>query len=237
VQEKTGPSDATASGRSRSRNLLEERCRRVVDTVREKDLRNFHVDMEARGPVGRVMEARTSVFGIMFLVTTGVRFSGVVSTAIGTNVSQAHQAGVQALWTNASFIAIVFLFVGFIVSAITAGGKEDAMLSEKVHDARDALEDKIVSAMGRFVNDELDSVKTLLVNQRAEAIARLDRAIDANKQECEELERKGRGTTWTSRAGRTGLAPLPVTFRSDVDKVTLAARDVRADLAVRLAPN
>ena len=76
----------------------------------------------------------------------------------------------QTLWSNASVIAIVFLFIGFVVSALTSSGKEDALVSEKVHDARDALEDKVVAAMDRYVTEELESVKQLIGSARANAL-------------------------------------------------------------------
>jgi len=124
--------------------------------------------------------------------------------------------------------------LGFLVMVFTGQGRDDALVSEKVNDGRDALEDKLVVAMGRFVSDEIDSVKSLLVDSKADVIGRMDRAIEGIKQECDELERRGR-TTSVSRPVRPSLAPLPITLRSDIDKVRVAMRDLRAELAISLA--
>ncbi len=217
------------SGRGeRSRNMLEERCRRVVDVVRERDLHGFHVDMIDRGPIGRITEARTAVFGLLSLVTFFLSKTPAVIGSFAGGTTQINTTVVAAQ------IAFGFLFFGFIVSAITGRGKEDAIVSEKVNDARDALEDKLVTAMGRFVSDEIDSVKSLLIEGKADVIGRMERAVEAIKQECEELER--RRPTIMLRTSRLTLAPLPVTLRSDVDKVRQAMRDLRAELAANLVP-
>jgi hypothetical protein len=83
------------------------------------------------------------------------------------------------------------------------------------------------------VSDEIDSVKSLLVEGRADVIGRMDRAVEAIKQECDELERHARPATVT-RVGRHTLAPLPITLRSDVDKVRVALRELRTELAASL---
>lgn len=224
VQPKGSHPAVPAARGDRSRNLLEERCRRVVDAVRERDLRGFHVDMIDRGPIGRVSEARTAVFGLLSLVLLAIRYSPAALPALSSGSTTQIIADVT----------IGFFFFGFLVSWITGRGKEDAIVSEKVNDARDALEDKLITAMGRFVSDEIDSVKSLLVEGRADVIGRMDRAIEAIKQECDELERHARPAAM-SRVGRLTLPPLPITLRSDVDKVRVALRELRTELAASLS--
>jgi len=216
VQHKSG-TDHPSGPRDRVRNLLEERCRRVVDVVRERDLRGFHVDIVDRGPIGAIQQGRTALLGLGALITFGVKFVPQAN-------SQQFGLGILA----------GLFFLGFLVTAFTGQGRDDALVSEKVNDGRDALEDKLVVAMGRFVSDEIDSVKTLLVDSKADVIGRMDRAIEGIKQECDELERRGRTTT-VSRPVRPSLAPLPITLRSDVDKVRTAMRDLRAELGISLA--
>ncbi len=222
---------------------LEERSRRAIDVACEKDVKGFHVDLDRKGPIGRIMEARTAVMGVSFLVMTSVRVSGawgnienwLATRGASSAATTATASGIP--WTlifNASILGVFFIFMGLLVNAITEEGKEGAVISEKVSDARDALEDKLVGVMERVVDTELADLKALLTERKAAALDRIDRAIDAKKQELEELDRRGR--VGAPRAPtRPGLAPLPTSFRGDVDKMNLALRDVRTEFAARLA--
>ena len=222
---------------------LGERAKRAIDTACEKDVKTFHVDIERKGPIGRIMEARTAVMGMSFLVMTGIRVSGAWGNIQNWMTSSSHPGGAANAaaahgvpWNlifNAALIGVFFIFVGLVVNAITESGKEGAQISEKVHEARDALEEKLVSVMERFVASELGELKTLVTEHKATALERLDRALDAQKQEIEETDRKSRTGASPLRASRPGLAPLPIGLKSEVEKNAVAAKDLRAEVSAR----
>jgi len=220
---------------------LAERGKRAVDASLEKDLRAFHVDIERKGPIGRIMEARTAVMGLSFLAMTGIRVSGAWGSIEQWMAQQAHPNAPAASggipWSlifNAALVGVFFIFLGLIVNAITESGKEGAQISEKVHEARDALAEKLASVLERFVTVEMGELKALLGERKAAALERVDRALDAQKQELDEIERKGRGSGGL-RTTRPGLAGLPIGLRSDLDKTTIAVRDLRAEVVARYA--
>ncbi|HEV3087923.1 MAG TPA: hypothetical protein VGX96_11920 [Candidatus Elarobacter sp.] len=223
---------------------LADRSKRAIDAACERDVKAFHVDIERRGPMGRIMEARTAVMGLSFLVMTTIRVSGAWGQIEKWMSSSKPAAGAAAgasqgipwgLFFNAALIGVFFILLGLVVNAITESGKEGAQISEKVHEARDALEDKLVSVMERFVAGEFADLKTAIADHKARALERIDRAIDAQKQEIDELDRKNRAGGSGLRTARTGLAALPLGLRGDVDKTAAAVKDVRAELAARYA--
>lgn len=222
---------------------LEQRSRRIINATAQKDVKGFKVELERKGPIGRIMEARTAVMGLSFLVMTSIRFSGAwrslesALTATPAAASSASHAPAGIPWAailNASFIGVMFILLGLIVNTVMKRGKEGAVITEKVKSARDGLEEKVVGVMERFLDAELAETKATLAAHKAAAIDRFDRAIDGKKQELEEIERKARAGG-TRLGARPGLPPLPMNLKADIEKVAAAGRDVVAELSLRFA--
>lgn len=211
---------------------LQDRARRTIAATIDKDLRLFHIDIERRGPIGRVLEGRAAAGGISALLLLGVRNTNTYGKLFDP-AGWAHVTGISALLLNSSYYVLPLLLLGFVIYVVTSGGKEDAIVHEKVSEARESFDDKLVAIAKRFFDTEVTDAKACLVERKAAALDRLDRAIDGIKQEADELDRKARVSTGSK--ARAALAALPTSLKGDLDKLGVAAKDVRSELTARYA--